>query len=515
MKTSGLPLRTLADVWTNCVAQWPRKVGAIFEDREYTYAELDTTIGRLAAAMRDRLGIGAGDRVCIAMPNRIEFLYVYWATIRLGATVVPINFRMEARGVNFILRETEAKALFVHQEAWKLLDEARQGVESIESVVTCGFEAEGCVTLDALLADANEPAGPADVSPDDLAVIVYTSGTTGDPKGPMLTHDNLVYNIRNTIYSHSFRHEDVHILVVPLFHCTGLNSIITSSAFTGATVVLAPRPDVTELVPMIAKHRATTFIGVPTLHYFLVTMKTLGDYDLSCLRLIAYSGSPMPASTIRALREKFPGVWLHNFFGLTETISITNVLSDCDADTRPESVGPALPDVGMKIIDENGDERPPGEIGELCFHETNVVRGYWRRPGLLEESIVDGWFRTGDFALVDEQGYLYLKGRKKEMIIVGGENVYANEVELCLCRHEDVLEAAVVGVEATGMSAYLGELVKAVIVPRPGAELTERDVKRHCTERLPSYKVPRIVEFREALPRTPSGKVMKRALQQE
>ena len=509
---SGVPIRTLVDVWTNCVGKWPRKVGAIFEDKPYTYAELDGTVGRLASAMRDRLGIEPGDRVCVAIPNRIEFLYTYWAAIRLGAVVVPINFRMAARGVNFVLRETEAKALFVHQEAWKLLDEARQGVDAIENVVTCGVEAEGCVAFEDLIASGSGSARPADVSPDDLAVIVYTSGTTGDPKGPMLTHDNLVYNIRNTIYSHSFRHEDVHILVVPLFHCTGLNSIITSSAFTGATVVLAPRPDVTELAPMIARHRATTFIGVPTLHYFLVSMKNLEQHDLSSLRLIAYSGSPMPASTIRALRDKFPGVWLHNFFGLTETISITNALSDCDADEKPESVGPALPDVGMSIIDERGNECPPGEIGELCFRKENVVQGYWRRPGLIEESIAGEWFRTGDFALVDEQGYLFLKGRKKEMIIVAGENVYANEVELCLCAHESVLEAAVVGAQATGMLAYMGELVKAVVVVRPGETLTELDVKRHCSERLPSYKVPRVVEFREALPRSPSGKVLKRAL---
>lgn len=510
--TSGLPIHTLLDVWQNCVAKWPRQTAAIYQNTEYSYAELDDLVRRAACRLRTDFGVGKGDRVALAMPNCIEFLIAYWAAIRLGAVVVPVNFRMEARGVRFILDETEPKALIVHKEAWRLLDEARKGQAAACPVVAVGFESAGLVAWEGLLAAPASCDASADISPDDLAVIVYTSGTTGDPKGPMLTHGNLLYNIRNTIYSHSFRHEDVHLLVVPLFHCTGLNSIITSAAYTGAAVVLAPRPDVGELVHLMARHKVTTFLGVPTLHYFLVSMKTLGEYDLSRLRLIAYSGSPMPAATIRALRERFPGVWLHNFFGLTETISITNVLSGCDADARPDSVGPALPDVGMKIVAESGAEAAPGEVGELCFHRTNVVQGYWRRPGLLEESMAGEWFRTGDLALADEAGYLYLKGRQKDMIIVGGENVYANEVELCICGLDGVLEAAVVGVEATGMLAYLGEIVKAVVVPKPGAEIGERDVKRHCSERLPTYKVPRIVEFRESLPRTPSGKVRKRDL---
>jgi acyl-CoA synthetase (AMP-forming)/AMP-acid ligase II len=509
---SGLAIRTLLDVWCNCLEKWPRKAGAIYQDRAWTYAELDQAARRLAWHMQTRFGVAKGDRVAIAMPNCVEFLLTYWAAIRLGAVVVPINIRMEARGIAFILNETEAKVLFVHQENWKLMQQALAGAGPVRRLVACGFKTDDAEAFGALIERAVGESTDADVQPDDLAVVVYTSGTTGDPKGPMLTHDNLIYNIRNTIYSHSLRHEDVHLLVVPLFHCTGLNSIITSAAYQGATVVIAPRPDVTELVPMMARHKVTTFLGVPTLHYFLVNMKTLAQHDLSRLRLIAYSGSPMPAATIRALRRAFPGVWLHNFFGLTETISITNVLSTCDADDRPDSVGPALPDVGMKILDDQGVELRPGEVGELCFHRYNVVQGYWRRPSLLEQSFSGDWFRTGDYALVDEQGYLYLKGRKKDMIIVGGENVYANEVEHVLCAHEKVLEAAVVGVEATGMLAYLGEIVKAVIVCKPGEKVTDLEIKRHCSGRLPTYKVPRIVEFREALPRTPSGKVRKRDL---
>ena len=197
---------------------------------------------------------------------------------------------------------------------------------------------------------------------------------------------------------------------------------------------------------------------------------------------------------------------------LTETISATHVLPDQDADTRPDSIGKLLPEVYQKIIDEEGNEVPPGVVGELCFHRSNVVQGYWNQPGRLEKSIVDGWFRTGDLACMDEEGYVHLKGRKKEMIIVAGENVYALEVENALYAHDGVLEAAVIGVPAIGARAYLGELVKAVIVPKEGVVLTEVEIKRHCAERLPSYKVPQVIEFREKLPRNASGKVVKREL---
>ena len=301
------------------------------------------------------------------------------------------------------------------------------------------------------------------------------------------------------------------MLVVPLFHCTGLNSIITTSAYLGGTVVIAPFPNVKELVSLIERHRITTWLGVPTLFHFLTAMKELPNYDLKSLRLIAYSGSPMPPETIRRLRQKFPGVWLHNFFGLTETISITHVSANADADTRPDSIGKLLPDVGQKIIDDAGNEVPPGTIGELCFHRSEVIREYWKREGLLEKAMAGEWFRTGDFALVDEDGYVWLKGRKKDMIIVGGENVYALEVENVLVSHDKVLEAAVVGVKATGVRSYLGELVKAVVVRRDES-LTENDLRRFCSEKLASYQVPQIIEFREALPRTPSGKVMKAEL---
>ena len=520
---SGIPLNNVPDVWNNTVQKFPNKTAAIFEGQSHTFAELDARVRRISGALRDRCGVRHGDRVSIATPNCLEFYLTYWAAVHLGAVVSPVNIRLHTDGIRYVLNTSESETLIVHRSTWRAMQPALEDCPNIKHVVAAGFEGgeegasdvpEGTVPFAELEAAQPLEFPCAEIGGEDLVTLVYTSGTTGQPKGAVMTHDNELFNIKNNIVAHSCRHEDVNLLVVAMFHCTGLYSIVPTSAYLGSTVVIAQRPNVSELVQLVQQHRITTFIAVPSLLYFVTTMKGLDEYDLSSLRMIAYSGSPMPRQTITRLREKFPNVALHNFFGLTETISITHVLPSEDALERAESIGKVLPDVGMKIIDEDGNEVPPGEVGELCFRKENVVREYWRRPGLLEESMIDGWFRTGDLASVDEQGYVYLKGRKKDMIIVGGENVYALEVENVLLSHDRIRDAAVVGIEATGIATYLGELIKAVVVLQPDAQLTDRDVKRHCAERLATFKVPHQVVFVEELPRNPSGKVLKEQLKQ-
>jgi len=508
---NGLPLHTLPDIWRNIVDKFPRKTAVTCEGRAYTYEEINALIGRVGQVLRARFGVEKGDRVAVAMPNCLEFFVTYWATVLSGGVIVPVNTRLRAEEMEFVIRNAEAKALVVHKQVWSVVESALANAPA-QSLVMVEFEHEGQARWEDLLAGAEDaPEAPA-VAESDLAVIAYTSGTTGQPKGAMMDHGNLLFNVKNCLVAHSFRHEDVHLLVVPMFHCTPLYSLLPSSAYLGSTIVIAPRPQITEVAGLIQDHRVTTFIGVPTLFHFLVTMKDFVEHDFSSLKTIAYAGATMPVQTIRRLHERFPWVETRNFFGLTETTSVTHVLPGPDALTRPDSVGKALPDIGVMIADEQGNALPPGEIGELCFRQENVVRGYWNRPGLLDQSIRDGWFHTGDLAVVDEDGYLYLRGRSKDMIIVGGENVYAEEVEATIMSHGKVLEVAVVGVEATGVRAYLGELVKAVIVPEEGADLTDADIKRHCAHHLASYKVPQIVEFRSELPRNPSGKVLKREL---
>lgn len=506
------PLRSIRDYWQNNVAKFPRKTAFICEGQHLTYAEADAQIERLRGHLERACGLRPGDRVAYYLPNCLEYAIAYWATINAGAIAVPLNTRLRPEEVRHIATHVGAQILFVHAQLRAQAEEALPVGVGPRHRITVGYEADGAAAYASIVAEGEPSSTRPDIAPEAVAIIMHTSGTTGLPKGAFMRHTDLFFNVRHAIYAHSFRHEDVHLLVLPMFHPTALYSLLPSSAYLGSTIVIAPRPDVRELVRLIQNHRITTFLGVPTLFHFLTALRDLDTYDLSSLRLIAYAGAPMPPQTIRRLRERLPGVALHNFFGLTETISMTHVLPDKDADTRPESIGKLLPEVFQRIVDDEGRDVPVGEVGELCFHRSNVVPGYWGQPGRLEEAIVDGWFHTGDLALVDEEGYVYLKGRKKEVIIVAGENVYAPEVENVLYAHDGVLEAAVVGVPATGARAYLGELVKAVVVPKEGVVLTEADIKRHCSARLPTYKVPQIVEFRDHLPRTPSGKVLKREL---
>ena len=509
---SGIPNHSIRDYWVHNLEKFPGKTAVICEGRSWTFAECDRLIENLRAYLVRQLGLKKGDTVAMAMPNCFEFYVAYWAVIKQGCIVVPVNIRLEVDGMKHILGTSDAAILVSHSESWETIATAARQCENIKHLITVGFEEEGTTSFDRIVQTAGEPVADPEIVEDDLAIVMHTSGTTGLPKGAMVTHGNLLFNVKCSIIAHGFRHEDVHLLVVPMFHCTGLYSMLPCSAYQGSTIVIAPRPQIGEVVDLIEKHRITTFLGVPTMFHFITTMRDIETRDLSCLKMIGYAGSPMPVQTIERLREKFPWVQTRNFFGLTETISATHVLSSEDAGHKGDAVGKLLPDVGQRIIDDEGNDVPIGQVGELCFRRENVVQGYWKRPGLLEESMIGDWFRTGDYAMVDEEGYVYIRGRKKDMIIVGGENVYATEVESCILDMGSVLEVAVVGMPATGVRSYLGEVVKAVVVPKEGEELTERDVKRHCTENLATYKVPVKVEFMDRLPRNPSGKVLKREL---
>ena len=555
----GIEFQSLRDVWYHNLEKFPRKVAAIdggapgrrhaqtglgvapgdgdapgadAERQGYTYAECDLLSDRLRGRLEADFSLRPGDRVALAGPNCIEYYLAYWAVMKAGGVVVPVNVRLGLDEMRHILAASDAGTLFVHRANWRAVRDAMRGAGTVRHVIGMGFgdapqalqfpdqpgEAEpdrpqGVIPFEALIASGGPCTSHPDIRPEDLAIIMHTSGTTGRPKGAMMRHGDLLFNNRLAVYAHSLRHEDVHLLFVPMFHPTAAYSLLPTSALLGSTLVLAPKGDVRPLAELIQAHRATTFFGVPSLFRLLATWPHVKEYDLSSLRLIAYAGSPMPPATIRLLRGLFPGVKLHNFFGLTETISMTHVLADCDADAHPDSIGKLLPHVRQRILDEQGGDVAPGEVGELHFHRANVICGYWKDPDRLAASLKGDWFNTGDLASVDEAGFVTIKGRSKDMIIVGGENVYALEVENCILMLPGVAEVAVVGVPATGVRAHLGELVKAVVVAEPGARVTEADVKRHCMERLATYKVPQLVEFRDSLPRNPGGKVLKRLLQ--
>ena len=477
--------------------------------RELSFQALKESSERVAAALAGRFGIATGQHVAMLLPNCVEILPIYFGILRAGCVCVPINARLKAAEVEFIAGDCDAQAVFVHPATWKPAQEALKTMNWSKPVIAVGFETpEGTIPFTDLLANSllTPPLHPA--TRDDVAAIIYTSGTTGRPKGAMLTHGNILFNVASTIAAHGLNSSDVHLLIVPLFHVTGLNTVMPTAMYHGAAMAVSSVIDPEELVDIVEKYKCTTFFGVPTTFYLLANLRELKTEKLRSLRLICYSGAPMSPLTIQRLRDMFPGVELHNFYGLTETTSVTTVLPDSQAIARAESIGVAPPGLQLSVMDDHGVTLPAGELGELCVRGPSVLQGYYKRPEATAEAIRDGWFHTGDTAYMDAEGYVFLRGRKKEMIIVAGENVYPIEVENAICAHSAVQEAAVFG----RPDAALGEVVHAAAVLRPGQSVTERELRAFVAARLAAFKQPRTIIFLDKLPRNPSGKVVKREL---
>ena len=499
----------ILDLLSATVDASPDKVAAICGEDEYTYAELDALVRRVSGRLRERWGIGPGDKVAILMPNCAEFVVCYLSIIRTGATALPVNIRLKPPEVQFILSDAAACGMIVHRQTWPLAQQVLAELPKVRHLLAVGFT-DAAAAAYADFADTGAASFPVPaMTPDDVAAIIYTSGTTGLPKGAMLMHKNLMFNAHSTVAGFGFQHHERHLIVVPLFHVTGLNTILITSLMIGSTIVISAKTSPRHILAAIEQYRANTFFGVPTTYVLFMATKGIEQADLSSARLFVYSGAPMPPDTIRRLRQLFPKIALTNLYGLTETTSVTTVLPSEEALRKIESIGRAVPGLSLKVLDEAGHALGPGQIGELCVKGDSVFKGYHARPEATANAFIDGWFRTGDNALIDDEGCVFLKGRKTEMILVAGENVYPVEVENAICSHPHVLEAAAVG----AAHPVMGQVVKAVVVPEPGFELNAADIKRQCSERLATYKVPQQVEFAAQLPRNPSGKVVKRMLQ--
>ncbi len=506
-------LQTLRDFWLEALALAPDNLAVVHGTRRLTFAQADAEVRRLAAGIAAHTQV-THPKVALFLPNCLEYFLVYWAVARLGGSIVPLNTLLKAESLCGIFSNVKPDLLIlrgsVDREPLAALQQA-----PIPVVVRLDPDANSPgLPWTELFGDGPVPE-PA-IAADAPAIIMHTSGTTATPKGAVMRHCDLMFNVMTTINAHQFSVRDVHLLINPMFHCTALYSSLSTAAYTKTPVVITASGDPAHLMELVSREHVTTFLSVPMVFQRLLELPNLAAYDASTLRLMAYAGSLMPVATIQGLRRCFPKVELHNFFGLTETISMTHVLSGSETDTRPDSIGRLLPFVEAKVVrpDSFGD-LPAGEVGELLFAREEVIPGYYNQPGKLEESLVTiqgrTWFKTGDLAAVDAEGYFFIKGRSKDMIIVGGENVYATEVESALMSHPGVLEAAVKGVPATGARKVLGEVVQGYVVVR-NQTLTEKELRSYCFERLASFKVPVRIVFLGALPRNPSGKLLKAEL---
>ncbi len=504
--------KTTREFWNHALQTAPNQLAAVCLDKRLTYAEADALCKKLAAGLQKATKT---DRpaVAVCLPNSLEYYLVYWALVKIGGIIVPVNPWLKADSLMTIFDTVKPNALIVQNENDK---EALAAVNGRTDFPVIAVENTPQLIPFQSLFEQGDAFNAVDIAPEDPSIIMHTSGTTSAPKGAVMRHCDLIFNVMTTITAQGFIPSDIHLLVNPMFHCTALYSSLPAAAAQCTPVVITAETQPEPLLKLIQAEKITTFLTVPTILQRIVTFPTLDDYDLSSLRVIGYAGSFMPVKTVRMLQAKFPQANLHNFFGLTETISATHVLDGKDSLERPDSIGKPLPFVRPLIVDENLKECAPGEVGELLFARKNVIQGYWGKPGKLEESLIDingeTFFRTGDLACNDSEGFAFIKGRKKDMIIVGGENVFAAEVEAAIMLLDSVKEAAVKGVPATGIRESLGELIKAYVVPEPGVKLTEADIRRHCFKTLPSYKIPHIVQFMDALPRNPSGKIQKNQL---
>ena len=490
----------LASIVTESAERAPEAVAVRLEPLELTYAELDDRSARLAALLREK-GLEQGDRIGVMLPNVLEFPITYYGVLRAGGVVVPMNVLLKRREIAFYLEDSGAKLLL----AWHgFAAEAREGAADAGAELI-EVEPEAFAEL---LGDREPAPELADTDEEDTAVILYTSGTTGKPKGAELTHFNLSRN--SDIASRTTSNVnagDVVLGALPLFHSFGQTVSMNASLRVGATLTLLPKFDPGQALEIMQRDSVTHFYGVPTMYGTLLHHPGREDYDTSTLRICITGGASMPVEVLRGFEQAF-GCELLEGYGLSETSPVACV-NHPGRPRKPGSIGTPIEEVEMKVVDENDEEVPQGEVGEIVVRGHNVMKGYWERPEATEEAMRGDWFHTGDMARVDEDGYYFIVDRKKDLIIRGGYNVYPREVEEVLYEHPKIREAAVLGVPHDEW----GEEIGAAIVLHEGEELPPEEAGEYVKERIAAYKYPRIVWFLDDLPKGPTGKILKREIE--
>ncbi|MCD2114113.1 acyl-CoA synthetase [Rhodococcus rhodochrous] len=503
---------TVGDVLRRTALRVPDKAAIISADRSFTYAEFDEAVNRTANALAVR-GIVAGDRVAILSHNSWEVCVLTYALARLGALMVPINYMLNSDEVAYILNHSQARGLVVEDT---LFDVAASAVDAagVELVVRgwvpiaatptpAGWEAV------AEWVDSGDPGEPpVRVDDDDPIRLMYTSGTESRPKGALLSSRSLISQYISCIVDGEMSSDDVEIHALPLYHCAQLDCFLGPDIYVGATSIIVSRPDPELLLRTIQEHKATKLFCPPTVWISLMRSPSFDSTDLSSLRKGYYGASPMPVEVLQELQRRLPDVRLWNFYGQTEMAPLATILKPHEQMARAGSAGRPALNVETRLIDDAGNDVGVGEVGEIVHRSPQATLGYFRDDAKTVEAFRDGWFHSGDLGVFDEDGYLTVVDRKKDMIKTGGENVASREVEEAIYTLSGVEEVAVF---STPDPKWI-EAVTAVIVMREGADLDEEKVMAHCRTVLAGYKVPKHVFFQTALPKNPSGKILKRDL---
>lgn len=483
---------------------FPDKPAILYKDETITYGELDDHVNRIGNALMG-IGVKPGDRVGIFLPNSPAFVSVYYAIQKIGAISVSLNVMLKSEEVKYILNNAGVKVLFTTGDL--LHNVPRASLPNLEGIIVCRGESVGNPTLSQLIEKASPELTARDMDRDTPASILYTSGTTGFPKGATLSHGNIVSNMYATAHHTNLTSDDRLILFLPMFHVFGQNFIMNGGITAGATLVLHERWEPEPILDSIERNRVTCFYAVPTIYIYLLNMDT-SDWDMSSIRYYFTAAATMPKEVAVRWKEK-TGLYPHEGYGLTESSPFASY--NHDFEHKFGSIGEPIENVEMKVVDEEGNEVPTNEWGEIVIKGPNVMTGYWNNPEATEDTIRDGWLHSGDVGKQDEEGYFYIVDRVKDMINSAGYNVYPAEVENVLYQHPAIQEAAVYGKP----DEVKGERVAANVVLKENADAEPKEIIEFVRDRIAVYKAPREVEIVDTLPKSATGKILKRVLREQ
>lgn len=490
---------------------FPNKTAILFEERKITYNELNNRVNCLANALIAN-GIHKGDRVAALLYNCPEFLEIYFALAKIGAIFVPLNFRLAGQEIKYMLTDSESNFLIFDESFSEMIDSIHPNLSiDLKNYTVLGNSRLTWVkSYEEFIVEFpdREPAVTEEVRLEDPQMIMYTSGTTGIPKGALLSHHKTFYNTFNAVLYFNMTSKDIMLVVMPLFHSGGLNISLIPILYVGGTAVIQKSFDPEQTLSLLEKHRVTMSMMVPTMLNFMIKQGSMDRYNLSSLRTLLSGGEPISISLLKAYQGR--NIPIRQVFGQTET-SIQLWLSEEDAIKKTGSVGKPVFHSDVQVVNRSGKKVVPGEVGEIVLKGPTQMLGYWKDPKLTAETIKDGWLHTGDLATVDEEGFVYMIDREKDMYISGGENVYPAEIEKVYGSNPQILEAAVIGVP----DEKWGEVGKALIVLKEGEKMTEEDAIEFLRGKLAKYKIPKYIEFTSEFPKTGSGKIKKSELRKK
>ncbi len=500
----------------------PDKVAIVFEEKRFTFSELNVRVNRVGDALL-KLGVQKGDRVAMLQVNTNQCIEVYFAVARIGAVYVPLNFRARGNELTYMMNSSEATTLFVGERYLELVDSIKSELPALKNVISLDKEHDGTLLYEDLMGRASAEDIFTNVGDEDLTILMYTAGTTGFPKGVMLSHNSFSIYVLENVTPADPVSEEGNILTVPLYHVAGIQAMM-AAVYGGRTLVMERQFDAKEWMGLVQEEKVSRAMMVPTMLKLLIDNAEFSSFDLNSLKVITYGAAPMPLEVIKRAVELFPGVSFINAFGQTETASTITTVPPEDHDLsgteeekakklrRLASIGKPMADVEMKVMDEDGNDLPQGEVGEIMARGPRGMSGYWKDEAKTEETIdKEGWVHTGDIGYVDEDGYFFLAGRATDMIIRGGENISPEEVEAVLQGLSKLEEVAIIGIP----DEEWGEVPMCVAVIKQGETCTPEELMEYCRANLASFKRPRSVVFCDELPRNPMGKIIKKQLREQ